>query len=729
MEINEVKQIEQETIGDFEEITSSIRQEDLGFALGAVSKNLYANNIGSFIRELVSNGVDANVGNENRTKEVSVEVRLYKEGDEWWFSVRDFGVGMTKQHFSEVYMNWFNSDKRGTNAKIGGWGLGSKTPLAYTDTYEVTTIANGIKYEYEITKTGTVPVASLILEKATSEESGTLVKFEVKASDLDKIDRELKNQLVYFNEVVVINEHGYYDNNFNILEADLFKYRPNNLTFGDDMHLVIGQVPYKIDFNLLGIQRVMMPIALKFEIGELPVTLSREDINYDIEGIDVQEIIRKRIEEVVQVITEKYNEFSNFDNLKDYLDFMTSTDKWLELAPGFRLLIDKDIIKTNAKILIDGTYYKFTKQATEKFIDVFKFYQISTTKLTDTYVSYLLTVLNSPSNYVLKLVDSNNWSNKYHVNKIAYTVKRYNRKQLIYFAESIKLDVTENSKFRGRYRVFKPGGLHTVISIIKFITSAVISKTSTYGFVPQAFIDADKRLQKEQTAARKGNITSYELNGTMITHNLDELLDKYENVFYIDRKESIEKLGYYNLLFDALPPYFHKKLILLQLNPTTIKAIKKYKTQVHKVEAVWTGKKLHNFFNRLPLLLKLGKLSQVSLEDLYNMSPYHTNVLKKAKNHYHLVHPETKYIRDLEKKETVVFENGDILPYFKRQLTAVKNNKSFIFEAEINEAYEMLPLIKLKKLIKENAYKGDQKELYRYVVSKSKLLKINRNLN
>ena len=65
MEINKEVYIEQDTVGTFKEITSSIRAEDLGMALDAVSKNLYSNPIGSFVRELVSNGVDANRANNS----------------------------------------------------------------------------------------------------------------------------------------------------------------------------------------------------------------------------------------------------------------------------------------------------------------------------------------------------------------------------------------------------------------------------------------------------------------------------------------------------------------------------------------------------------------------------------------------------------------------------------------------------------------------------------------
>ena len=119
MEINKGVYTEQETNGDFREIASSIRIEDMGIAFEMVSKNLYSNPIGSFVRELVSNAVDANKDNNSSNL---VKVNIYKEGGTWYFQVLDEGTGMSPDHFENVYMKWFNSDKRNTNEKIGGWG-------------------------------------------------------------------------------------------------------------------------------------------------------------------------------------------------------------------------------------------------------------------------------------------------------------------------------------------------------------------------------------------------------------------------------------------------------------------------------------------------------------------------------------------------------------------------------------------------------------------------------
>ena len=119
MEIKKELYDENEQVGNFEEIASSIRVEDMGLAFDMVSRNLYSNPIGSFVRELVSNGVDANKDNSIATK---VAVNVFKEDDLWYFQVLDQGKGMSPIHFRGVYMKWFNSDKRDTNEKIGGWG-------------------------------------------------------------------------------------------------------------------------------------------------------------------------------------------------------------------------------------------------------------------------------------------------------------------------------------------------------------------------------------------------------------------------------------------------------------------------------------------------------------------------------------------------------------------------------------------------------------------------------
>lgn len=738
MEIQQHVEIEEESIGDMGEIQSSIRSEDLGFALSAVSKNLYANNIGSFIRELVSNGVDANVDNENRTKSVAVEVKLYKEGEEWWFSVQDFGTGMTEKVFTEVYMAWFNSDKRKTNSKIGGWGLGSKSPLSYVDQYELTTIAEGIKYEYIIAKSGTVPMATPLLAKETTEPSGTIVKFIVKQKDLYKISDELNKQLSYFNEVVVINEYMYYTNEFIVLESEHFKYRPDKHSFGSEMHLVIGQVPYKIDFNLLKRDRIYMPLAIKFDIGSLPVTLSREDINYDDEFIDVIQNINDKIDIVLEDLSTRYAAFINFTDLREYLQFVNRDKNYLMLGEH-KLIIDNNIIKNKAKLLIDDVVYTFTKDQTLDLLhQILYFNHVNLTTLGKirNHIPSLLRILDNPEDFVYKREDANHWSNKYHEGKTAILETKYNARKLLYFAEKVGLDVTEYGKFGKKKRVFKPGGTRVAYNLLKFIRNSVKNSVASYDYVPRSFIEADKIAQKEISAAKKGSITSYDADGYMTQYDVETILSTYNHIFYIDRKEDIYKIAYYNMLYNTLPKYFKKKLLFLHLNPTTIKGIKKYKNQVHNITRIWEFKVLKNYYNRLPILIKLSELNEEGYETIEKFSPYYAKELRKTKQHYTdrdgkrygTIDIKSILVRDLENKQTVEITPNNFLNYFEEQLKKTKANKSFLYKDLIDEVHGLLPLIRARKAIADS-YIKDKNGSYEYIVNSLHITKINRTLN
>lgn len=46
------------------------------------------------------------------------------------------------------------------------------------------------------------------------------------------------------------------------------------------MHISLGSVAYPIDWDNLGIEEISLDIALKFNIGELDIIQTREDVKY-----------------------------------------------------------------------------------------------------------------------------------------------------------------------------------------------------------------------------------------------------------------------------------------------------------------------------------------------------------------------------------------------------------------------------------------------------------------
>lgn len=119
MKLRQESELEVQDIGMVNEIKSTIASENLGLALTMMSKNLYSDPIGSFIREITSNAVDANV---DANVDEPVIVHLFQEEDDYYIEFKDNGVGMSPDTFESIYMSWFNSDKRDTDDKIGGWG-------------------------------------------------------------------------------------------------------------------------------------------------------------------------------------------------------------------------------------------------------------------------------------------------------------------------------------------------------------------------------------------------------------------------------------------------------------------------------------------------------------------------------------------------------------------------------------------------------------------------------
>lgn len=137
---------------------------------------LYSNKEKSIIRELLSNAKDSQ--QVAGTLDIPIEVHLPEKDLEPWFSIRDFGTGLSEEDIYSTYSVFFKSTKNQTNDQIGGFGLGAKTPLSYTDQFEVASFYNGIKSTYLVFKDADgYPTITKLSSEETTEHNGLLVKF------------------------------------------------------------------------------------------------------------------------------------------------------------------------------------------------------------------------------------------------------------------------------------------------------------------------------------------------------------------------------------------------------------------------------------------------------------------------------------------------------------------------------------------------------------------------
>jgi hypothetical protein len=310
------------------------------------TKNVYSDPIGTVIREITSNCFDSHI---EAGVDHPVIVRMHISDDDNYISFIDRGVGMSPDRVENIYGTYFESTKRDTNNEIGGFGIGGKTPLAYTNAFFVITRFEGVEYVYNIFLGNDSPVIELISQQSTNKGNGTEVKVPVRINDVVEFQRKAKRQLFYFENVIFEGfDNDIVQNDYRIIKGKTFLYRGSD--YSQAMHVCYGRVAYPIDFDALGLSEYehRVPVAINIPIGELEgtgVTVSRESLDYSEAN---KRILKKKINEVkdeligmlckqhenVQTLTDYYHAISEERTLKfpngdkvslSYLDFELPT--------------------------------------------------------------------------------------------------------------------------------------------------------------------------------------------------------------------------------------------------------------------------------------------------------------------------------------------------------------------------------------------------------------------
>jgi len=301
--------IEEISLGGVEEdvIEAGIDMSNISFILDLVSTKFYSDPIGSIVREIASNSVDANTESGSE-KPIIIKMGVDTENrDAYFIEFIDNGLGITTERFDKVYRKWFSSTKRLTNNQIGSFGLGSKSILAYSQYFFITTRCEGYETKYILSKNnGTVPKIEILSKVECSGATGTTIRIDIRnATDFNKFEYAIKDQLQYFSNVYVDSFTRNINNEYKIYDCNHFQYRSGN-TEGK-MHLLLGKVKYKIDEYIINsglstwdkgyIKIPNIPVGLKFEIGEIMVNPNRESIEYKTKTI---ELIKEKINLVVE---------------------------------------------------------------------------------------------------------------------------------------------------------------------------------------------------------------------------------------------------------------------------------------------------------------------------------------------------------------------------------------------------------------------------------------------
>lgn len=311
------------TITTLSTSNTSFKLKNSAKLINMLISGLYSNKIQSITREIWSNAWDAHVaaGCPERPFDVS-----FPNSFDPSFRVRDYGGSLSHDDIENIYTVVGESTKEDSNDFNGKWGLGSKSPFAYTDNFTVTAFLNGEKRSYSAIRDGNgEPNIHLMAAEPTDEADGLEVAFPVERGDFRAfVDAAHRISHGFATKPHITNVGDF--NGWPVLET---------VTEGEGWTLVRGKIEghreqayarmgcvlYPIDRDALGhltqaqTEVLNAPFILDFKMGELEITPSREGLQYGREQPTAASILKK-IENLMEVLTEnilvKYESCSTY---------------------------------------------------------------------------------------------------------------------------------------------------------------------------------------------------------------------------------------------------------------------------------------------------------------------------------------------------------------------------------------------------------------------------------
>jgi len=315
MKLNDVRP-NVETSGELEEQFFSI--EDQGMIFDILRNKMYSNPILAICREITSNARDAH--REVGTPDVPVHIHLPNHIEEY-YKVKDFGPGISPERMTNIFIKYTASTKRNDNVQTGGFGLGAKTPFAYSTSFNVLTVVDGIKYDYtcyiDETRVGKL---TLLHQGPTTDPNGTEIIIPVKSNDFQafanntehacrhwKVKPLIKGGNIAWQTIKPIIE----GTNWAIGQTTNWERTAKMIIDGIEYPLELSTLRTYADAQLIDAARGNF--IMYFGVGELSLSASREQIYLD---KPTQNKIKSHLDTIAAEIKDKVNKkIESFDNL------------------------------------------------------------------------------------------------------------------------------------------------------------------------------------------------------------------------------------------------------------------------------------------------------------------------------------------------------------------------------------------------------------------------------
>lgn len=225
-----------------------------------LSNTLYSNKPLAVIREVLCNAWDAHIVAGRTDRPVIVKV------DEDKLSIRDFGHGIPHELIHNIYCVYGNSTKENDGNQTGGFGLGSKSPFAYSDHFTVVNHHDGLKQVHAISRGSTMTQGKpdrRVMVSVPTTETGVEVIIPVKNREDMKLFIDIAQDIAAFGEMtVLVNDKQVEVVPISTAENNMFLTTRSPRGSYDKINIRYGNVvyPVKPDAEYIGLWKKLKDI-------------------------------------------------------------------------------------------------------------------------------------------------------------------------------------------------------------------------------------------------------------------------------------------------------------------------------------------------------------------------------------------------------------------------------------------------------------------------------------
>lgn len=260
-------------------------------AFDILANKLYSNPRLAVLRELCTNANDAHIMANNLDRNFVLHIPT---ADSPFFSIRDFGPGLTVDEFELIYFNFFVSTKQGDDSQTGNFGLGAKSPFACANSFKVSSYQKGKRVTYQLEPEDGVPTYEIVEEAETLEPDG----LEIFIDDWkDEYKRDMylwkKIAMNFFKSTSFLPNANFTDDEYNELLRVRPFYQKNSIMFDivnyPTITCNVAGVGFKVEPNEIGADELISllnslcvsDINIMAAKNDVSITPSREELQYD----------------------------------------------------------------------------------------------------------------------------------------------------------------------------------------------------------------------------------------------------------------------------------------------------------------------------------------------------------------------------------------------------------------------------------------------------------------